>query len=159
MIESSPSNANNFVRRKRNPMKTQCFALAIFDFFFVFSQLAEIKYFGRGHPDPLNLNGLHWRQQSAKIPPQGVQPPLVCILLFYFLQEFIFCIQFLFDTVAPQWALASYSCLFGNAISASSISNEISWTLQVDDSDDNGANSIQKLNIERIYSYPQVNTK
>lgn len=59
-----------------------------------------------------------------------------------------------FDTVAPQWALASVSCMFGNAVSASSISNEISWILQVEGSDEN---STQKLNIERIYTYPQVN--
>lgn len=61
-----------------------------------------------------------------------------------------------FDTVAPQWALASYSCLFGNAVSASSIVfNEISWTLQVDGNDEQ---SNQKLNIDRIYTYPQVKT-
>lgn len=59
------------------------------------------------------------------------------------------------DTVAPQWALASVSCMFGNAVSAPSISNEISWTLQVEGNDEH---SIQKLNIERIYTYPQVNS-
>lgn len=59
-----------------------------------------------------------------------------------------------FDTVAPQWALASYSCLFGNAVSTSSLPNEISWTLQVGGNDEN---TTQKLNIDRIYTYPQVN--
>lgn len=53
--------------------------------------------------------------------------------------------------VAPRWALASYSCVFGKTNYAHDLIGHISWTLQIG----NNVN-VQRINVERIYTYPQV---
>lgn len=71
-------------------------------------------------------------------------------------------ILFLFSrSVAPQWALASYSCIIGKTEFVNARKNEVKWTLYAgsssfDESNLQKMNNTQIADIAQIYTYPQV---
>lgn len=60
-----------------------------------------------------------------------------------------------FSEVAPQWALASYSCIIGQTEFFNARKEEIAWTLHVGSIQFNDSDA-QRVAVDRIIAYPQV---
>lgn len=63
--------------------------------------------------------------------------------------------------MAPQWVLASYSCIIGQTEFVNARKDEVKWTLYAGSSsfDENNLQepNTQQIDIAQIYTYPQVN--
>lgn len=63
--------------------------------------------------------------------------------------------------MAPQWVLASYSCIIGKTEFVNARKDEVKWTLYAGSSslDENNLHepNVQQIDIAQIYTYPQVN--